>query len=55
MRETLPRVLSAYPNARVEAEMQQGRRAGGLMLYPSPPPVPKTSVQGLRIIKSARA
>ena len=51
VRETLPNVLRAYPNAKVEVEAQQGRTPGHLILYPSPPAVPKTSVQGFRLIE----
>jgi hypothetical protein len=51
VRDVLPTVLRAYPSAQVEAESQQGRTPGKLILKPSPPAVPKTSVQGFRLIE----
>jgi hypothetical protein len=52
VREVLPTVLRAYPNAKVDVEMQQGRRPGKLVLNPSRPAVPKTSLSmsGIRLI-----
>jgi hypothetical protein len=51
VREVLPNVLRAYPNAKVDVEMQQGRRPGKLVLNPSRPAVPKTSLSmsGIRL------
>ena len=51
VRDILPTVLRAYPNARVQAEPQQGRMPGYLALNPSPPAVPKTSVSGFRLVE----
>jgi hypothetical protein len=36
--KTLPRVLAVYPDAKVESTR------GGLILKPSPPPIPKQQV-----------
>ncbi len=44
VREVLPDVLTAYPHARVEAT------GTGLTLRPSAPTVPKTQIQGFRLI-----
>ena len=52
VRDILPTVLRAYPNAKVHAEPQQGRMPGHLVLNPSPPAVPKTSVPGFRLIET---
>ena len=43
MRQALGAALAVYPSARVESE------PGGIRLLPSPPPVPRTQVQGARI------
>ena len=51
VRDILPTVLRAYPNAKVQAEPQQGRMAGHLILNPSPSAVPKTSVPGFRLVE----
>jgi hypothetical protein len=50
VRDILPTVLRAYPNAKVQAEPQQGRMPGHLILNPSPSAVPKTSVPGFRLV-----
>jgi Plasmid encoded RepA protein len=52
VRDVLPTVLNAYPNAQVEVEQQRGRTAGGLILKPSKPAVPKNTVQGYRLVES---
>lgn len=52
VREVLPMVRRAYPNAKVEAESQHGRSPGALILSPSPPAVPKTCVQGIRLVEA---
>lgn len=44
VRRTMPDVLTAYPHARVEIS------STGLTLRPSPPAVPKTQVQGFRLL-----
>src|SRR5271165_7287840 len=46
VREVLPTVRRAYPNAKVEVESQHGRSPGALILSPSSPAVPKTCMQG---------
>jgi hypothetical protein len=51
VREILPTVLRAYPNAKVQAEPQRGRMPGHLVLSPSQPAVPKTSVPGFRLVE----
>jgi hypothetical protein len=47
IREILPDVLAGYPEARVEVTRH------GLLLKPSAPAVPKTTVQGIRLVESA--
>jgi hypothetical protein len=53
VRDILPTVLRAYPNAKVQAEPQQGRMPGHLILNPSPSAVPKTSVPGFRLVEGS--
>jgi len=48
VRPVLDDVLTVYPDAKVEAEKL------GLRLYPSKPAVPKTMVQGLRLLQGSR-
>jgi hypothetical protein len=45
IREVMPDVLTAYPDAKVEVTSH------GLLLKPSAPAVPKTMVRGLRVIE----
>jgi hypothetical protein len=49
VREIMPDVLTAYPNARVEVTPH------GLLLKPSSPAVPKTVVGGIRLVESPAA
>jgi hypothetical protein len=51
VRDILPTVLRAYPNAKVQAEPQQGRMPGHLVLNPSRSAVPKTSVPGFQLVE----
>ncbi len=44
VREVLPTVLAAYPQAQVDVT------SSGLILRPSPPAVPRTMVQGARLV-----
>jgi hypothetical protein len=46
IRDVLPEVLTAYPQARVEVS------SSGIVLKPSPSAVPKTAVQGYRLIET---
>jgi len=46
IREALVHVADAYPSAKFDVT------PSGLILYPSPPAVPKTQVQGMRLITS---
>ena len=50
VREILPLVLRAYPGASIELVRQSGRAPGRLILKPSPPAVPRTTVQGFRLV-----
>ena len=49
VREVMPDVLTAYPHAKVEITPH------GLLLKPSTAAVPKTAVQGFRLIESGTA
>lgn len=51
VRDVLPTVKRAYPHADIEVAMQNGRTPGSLILKPSPPPVPKTYVSGIRLVE----
>jgi hypothetical protein len=51
VRSFLPMVKRAYPNADIDVVMQTGRSPGLLVMKPSPPPVPKTYVSGIRLIE----
>ena len=44
-------MVKVYPAANVEIKMQSGRTPGGLIMKPSPPSVPKTLVNGFRLIE----
>ncbi len=48
VRAVLPDVLAVYPDADVEPVHQ------GLRLLPSKPPVPKSAVNGLRLVQGRR-
>lgn len=54
VRALLPHIARAYPAARIEPSDPERGRSGYLMLYPSPPPVPKKMISGFTAIEGTK-